>query len=108
MIYDDFKIVFDETIDTIKNLLLKKSIEYSSDNDKLANFKYMAGEKSPEQILFGYLHKHFVSVGMMCDSGKDYDFKLWEEKINDIIAYMLLLKAVIVEKGTKVSNTPRN
>ena len=87
----------DITVGTLES----KSAEYSTEGDKLHNFKVAAAVQgvSAVQALGGMMAKHTVSVYDMIGTGKAYPLELWEEKIKDSINYLLLLWALIQEEG---------
>lgn len=110
---EKFDILLEEIIKRTKTVLKAKSNEYSSDTDKLHNFK-RAGQlrnSSPEEALAGMLAKHLVSLLDIVDeiektypieqifppSYHDY-IKLLEEKITDSINYLILLEGLIKER----------
>jgi hypothetical protein len=77
----------------------QKSLEYATDEDKLANFKRagaVLGVK-PIQALMGMLVKHWVSIAVMAQSDQPWPSEKWAEKIEDAINYMYLLEALIEE-----------
>lgn len=82
-----------------ENLLVTKSKEYClKGEDRLANFKtaaYLLGG-TPKQAIAGYMAKHVVSIFDMID--KDFPVERWEEKITDLINYLLLLKAQVIDE----------
>jgi hypothetical protein len=103
MTQKDFDSMLESTFDDLRSLLCSKSKEYSTQEDKLANFKSAAAYLGcePETALMGMWVKHLVSV-------KDYVRRLemgdgsmnnWQEKIYDTINYALLLKALLAERG---------
>lgn len=98
---NDFTDVVNEQIEFCKDILCAKSKEYSTDTDKLHNFKNAAGMMGcdPKEALAGMMAKHTISVYDMCRDGKKHDLGLWEEKITDHINYLLLLKALVVEEA---------
>lgn len=91
-----------------KETLLSKSKEYSTEDDKLHNFKEAARRgKTPEQALLGMDMKHRVSIEDLVDDTKGLSpeqfLDKWspakvEEKIKDSINYLLLLNALIDER----------
>ena len=93
---------FDEIIakqlEDIVNILLTKQHEYATE-DRLHNFRVAAElqDCTMEQALGGMLCKHTVSIYDMISSGKVYPIEKWDEKINDHIVYLLLLRAVVDE-----------
>jgi hypothetical protein len=88
------------TFDNIDRLLNTKGEEYSSDVNRFENFLEAANMDSttPERALWNFMLKHVVSL-------KKFVFELvtpkrrsqakWTEKIDDIITYLILLKAMI-------------
>jgi len=103
MTHEAFERVLQEQLTLCTDILCRKSKEYSTDADKLHNFKTAAAVQGVTQIqaLSGMMAKHTVSVYDMCMSGKSYPIPLWEEKITDSINYLLLLKGIIVEESDK-------
>ena len=105
MTHEAFERVLQEQLSLCTDILCKKSKEYSTDSDKLHNFKTAAAVQGITQIqaLSGMMAKHTVSIYDMCASGKSYPISLWEEKITDSINYLLLLKGIIVEEADKLT-----
>ncbi len=86
-----------------KEVLGSKSKEYSSDEDKLHNFKRAARMLgcTPEQALIGFMTKHVISILDMVDGlakGKTYPIGVWSEKLGDNINYNILLEALVQER----------
>lgn len=109
MTYDNFKAVFAETMQQCESVLFAKSAEYSTAADKLHNFKVAAAlaQCTPEKALAGMMIKHTVSVYDMIndlENGKEHDMERWSEKIIDNINYLILLKALLLER--KYPQTP--
>ena len=103
MTHETFESVTQEQLTLCTDILCKKSKEYSSQEDKLHNFKNAAGLQGVTQIqaLSGMMAKHTISIYDMCMSDKTFPVALWEEKITDSINYLLLLKAAVVEEQDK-------
>lgn len=82
------------------DLLTSKRGEYAPDYDVLQNFKdaaAMNGISSPE-ALWGYVTKQIVSVkNMVHQDTTNFSMAQWDEKLTDIINYMVLLKAIVIE-----------
>jgi len=89
-------------LDTCKGILTKKNEEYSSDTDRLHNFKVAArtNNTTPELALWGMYTKHLVSVMDLKDSPETATKELLAEKITDSINYHLLLEALLQERIT--------
>lgn len=90
-----------DKLTAIDKLLTSKGQEYDSDSDdRLHSFK-TAGAftgMTSKQVLGGYLLKHVTSVyDMIREDSNNVD--KWNEKINDIISYMILLSAIIEEEN---------
>lgn len=92
-------------IGKIQKVLGQKGKEYSSDVDRLHNFKVAAILESipetPEQALWGMFKKHLVSVIDMIDktgSGEFPSDEMRNEKIGDCINYFILLEALLIER----------
>lgn len=102
MNHKDFESVVEDQLDTCKRVLYFKAHEYADDNDRLHNFK-VAGSlqnESPAEALCGMMAKHIVSIFDLVrhDRNDKVDMYVWEEKIGDAINYLLLLKAIVVER----------
>lgn len=97
-----FNKVTEERLQACIDVMCKKSNEYSTDNDKLHNFKVAGALQGCSDIkaLGGMMCKHTVSVYDLIndfEAGKDISIDLWNEKIGDSINYLLLLNAMIIE-----------
>jgi hypothetical protein len=97
----DFNKVVESQIDRIKCVLVKKALEYNLDSDRLSVFKHGAGisEETPEQVLYGFMLKHIISVTDMINSKETYSEELWNEKITDICNYLILLQGLLRDTG---------
>ena len=98
-----FNKVVKECIDSIESVLVKKAAEYSRNDDRLHNFR-VAGrlkDETPEKALIGMKVKHTVSIGDIVndlDNGILPTKELLSEKIGDEINYLILLKALVIER----------
>lgn len=100
MNHEEFEFIFEEQVRLCRELLTAKSAEYSVEGDKLHNFKVAAelqGE-TPREALGGMFAKHIVSVFDLIKRPGDIDRPLWEEKINDSLNYLFLLKAIMLDE----------
>lgn len=97
----DFNNVVEAQLERIKNVLVRKQAEYNLDDDRLSVFKHGAGisEESPEQVLYGFMLKHIISITDMINSKKAYTEELWNEKITDICNYLILLQGLLKDTG---------
>jgi hypothetical protein len=99
MKYSTFNELVEKQFKMLRDLLAVKGGEYSPDIDRLYSFKAAARlqDKTPIQALGGMLSKHTVSIYDMI-AENSHDLAKYDEKINDSIAYLLLLKALVVEE----------
>jgi hypothetical protein len=98
-----FEQEIETTLNEIKELLIVKGKEYRRNNDPYHNFN--VGSKItgliPEKILDGFLLKHEISIRDMTDDlekGILPTEKAVIEKFNDNIIYLLIKKAMILER----------
>jgi hypothetical protein len=88
-----------------KEVLGVKAREYVRDGDRLSNFK-RSGEilrVSNERALLGCWVKHVTSIIDMIedlDCERRWPESMWEEKIGDAINYLILLEALVKERGS--------
>lgn len=97
----DFNKVVEDQLARIQRVLVKKENEYSLGTDRLSVFKHGAGitEETPEQVLYGFMLKHIISVTDMVNSKATYSEELWNEKITDICNYLILLQGLLRDTG---------
>jgi hypothetical protein len=97
---EQFNAIIEQRIEKIKSIFLEKSEQYAR-GDRLSNFKKAAAfrGKEPEEILMGLVIKHFTALDDFIQDlpEKKMPIEQWEEKIGDIINYMILLEAMIKE-----------
>ena len=119
MNHHKFEKLLKEILNRTTTVLSTKSDEYSTDSDKLHNFK-RAGNMlncSPEKALIGMWTKHIISIldivdeiESKCSTNKDcfpaYEnvayMKKVDEKIGDAINYLILLEALINERHNRL------
>lgn len=99
--------LINQRINLIKLSLLKKSKEYARNGDRLHNFNKGSKQyhKIREQVIYDFMQKHIISFDdMMIDlnSGDIKSISSWEEKIGDIINYLILLEASLKHRQTYV------
>ena len=101
---EQFEQIIEAQLQRVRDVLVIKQKEYATE-DRLHNFRTVASLRgcTMEQALGGMLSKHTVSIYDMIESGKEYEPEQWNEKINDHIVYLLLLKAITEEKGWTTS-----
>jgi hypothetical protein len=100
-VYDE---LVKDTFDKIVELGVKKGGEYAGDDDRLANFR-RNGEKLglPMEVIWAvYCNKHIDAVMQYIHdlvSGKERErMEPIEGRVDDIIVYMLLFKAILLER----------
>jgi len=101
MTHAEFETVVNEMMSEIKQTLVAKTAEYSVESDRLSIFKHIAAltQGTPAQALTGLVAKQITSLYEMVNSKQAYDDSVWNEKLKDIIIYMLLLKATVKDTG---------
>jgi hypothetical protein len=108
---EDFNKAFADIMQKCEVMLCAKNAEYARGDDKLHNFKKaapLAPGRNQEAALAGMMLKHTVSVYDMVDDigkGNHADISKWEEKVVDHINYLILLYAMIVERGPLYQDT---
>jgi hypothetical protein len=101
---ETLNIIIDDRCEKIKSILQSKAKEYSSDNDRLYNFRRAAeiSRTSNVKALFGMMLKHWVSVIDIIEMDYSDRVRLKEEyideKIGDTINYLILLEAMVKEE----------
>lgn len=97
---DQFNDLITTTLDNAKQMLTRKSEGYSTEEDRLHNFRTGAALNgvTMEQVCWGMATKHIISIRDMVMSGETYDADIWDEKLGDAINYLAILKAITVEK----------
>lgn len=103
---EDLNKIVEARLEAVRDTLIKKGIEYSTNQDRLSNFKLGAKKTglNPLEVLNGYLLKHLVSFDDICqkyvETGK-VNNELLSEKITDILNYYLLAECIMKENQTK-------
>tara|TARA_R110000764_G_scaffold136600_4_gene224498 strand:+ start:1806 stop:2399 length:594 start_codon:yes stop_codon:yes gene_type:complete len=98
-----FEKVINDTLAEVKELLIVKGREYRRNDNVYHNFDQGAKIKgiTPEKVLDGFLLKHEVSISDMTndlDKGIMPSKEKVEEKFNDNIIYLLIKKAMILNR----------
>ena len=99
---DEFQAVLDIRVAKIDTVLKHKADEYAR-GDRLSNFKAAAEflNTTPEKALMGIAIKHIIALrDFINDLDNDLcqPYERWEEKIGDIINYLILLDALVQER----------
>lgn len=103
MTLDEFDAVVERRLTKIRQTLVVKGREYSRNGDRLSNFANGAAllRCTPERALLGYAAKQMVSVVDFVrdlDAGMERTEAEWDEKLGDVINYLVLLEAVVVDR----------
>ena len=98
---ETFEIILTRRMAMVEATLCAKGKEYSTSEDRLINFKVAGALQgiSAEKALLGFVAKHIVALYKFVNqpAGEVTDAQ-WEEKIGDIIVYMVLLEALLAER----------
>lgn len=101
MNFKDFEQMSLHSLAEIMERFHKKNIEYASAEDVFSNFKRAAGGLSyhckAEQVAWEYAVKHLQSVKDMIAS-ETSTAEAIDEKIGDVIAYMLIIKGMLYKR----------
>ena len=103
MTEQDFDILVQQRVQKIQGTLIEKGKEYRRGNDPLHNFNIAAavGNTTREKALWGFALKHYVSfIDILNDIEKGTLPKeeVVDEKIGDLINYLILCEASIKDK----------
>lgn len=84
----------------VKETLIKKNKEYSTDSSPLHNFHQSAKilRVSPKECALAFMVKHLTSIIDMTQSDIDYPMELWREKLGDAKNYMILIECLVQEE----------
>jgi len=108
---EEFDKVVQATVYNIQELLKHKGREYAGSDDRLANFKRGAELTgcTPLQVAFVYLSKHYDAVSTFVKDNATGVVRQRMESIDgrldDMINYCLLLKALVYERMVPVKIT---
>jgi hypothetical protein len=112
----DFNKLVDDRIEDMKKSLQAKAEDYASAADRLYNFKRAAAvrEKTPEEILWGYVTKHLIWIqdyveGIEAAHQQSEDYipkagsrETLRERCGDARNYLILLEALAADTGRVV------
>lgn len=101
-----FNSIVQEQLEECEQILTVKAKEYRRNNNPFHNFEEGAKMTgwSREKVLFSFLLKHLISLQ---DIRNDVEIdilptaKILDEKYTDVINYLLLEKAMIIDKLIK-------
>jgi hypothetical protein len=91
--------ILEPRLEKIRAGLASKSKEYSSDNDRLHNFKIAARvqKTTPEKALWGMAMRDLVSVIDIIEKRRYHDTETIGKKIGGLINHLILLEAITAE-----------
>jgi len=96
----EFESILAKRLSSIATTLGSKAKEYAQDDDRLYNFKVAAriNNETPAKALWGMATKHLVSVTDLVNAKLDNKTGMVDEKIGDMINYLILLEAILKEE----------
>lgn len=96
----DFAEIFENQFELCSQILVSREKVYSTALDRLHNFKKAAHlqDCTPKQALFGMVSKHIVALSDAVVLEQPTSPAAWDEWITDIMNYMILLKALVIEE----------
>lgn len=103
--HEEWEELLTETFATIRSLAKAKGGEYSGDSDRLANFRRNGTDLGvPMEVIWRiYAAKHWDALGQYvrdCASGTTrVRLEPLSGRVDDLIVYLLLFKAMLREKG---------
>jgi hypothetical protein len=107
MIRSEFNKIVDKRLNLIKQVLLSKGKEYSTDLDVFHNFKAATGlsfHEAPEKVCWEFMVKHLQSIKDILNHIEilginDYPTReIITEKFGDAINYLVLLEGMLEER----------
>lgn len=96
MTFKEYQKITNEYLKDILKMGERKGIEYANSDDRLDNFKRISKQIGiePEIVAITYAAKHWDSVNHAI---KIQDYCNIDGRIADLINYLLLLRAIIIE-----------
>jgi len=96
---EKFEIILQNRLKSIQEVLGSKSKEYAQEGDRLFNFKLAAqiNGVTPAGALWGMATKHLVSVMDLVEDRLEATPYMINEKIGDMVSYLILLEAILLE-----------
>lgn len=103
MTEDKFKEIVEEQVDKIEDTLVVKAKEYRRNNNPFHNFDIgtQINNQSREEVIWGFALKHFISIQDIRNDvkeGKLPSKEILDEKYTDLINYLIIEKASILDK----------
>jgi hypothetical protein len=105
MTREEFSKRVEKRIDLVRQTLLTKHKEYAADDNVFRNFDEAAGglslHSTSAEVLWSYMTKHLVSIKDIVSDNVPVNNAIVSEKIGDVINYLILLEAMLNEKGER-------
>lgn len=100
---DEFQKILKDRLSKIETVLGAKAREYALSGDRLHNFKLAARvtDQTPARALWGIAVKHLVSVIDLIEDRLSPTEAMVDEKVGDLINYLILLEAILKERNHK-------
>lgn len=104
----EYEALVDDTVKKIKDLGVLKGGEYAGDHDRLANFRRNGFDQDlpMETVWRVYAAKHWDAIGQYIKDIRSNTQRLRLEsisgRVDDLIVYLLLFKAMIVEHDREI------
>lgn len=109
MIRSELQDLMAKVFDEVRHINNTKGVEYATDRDALQNFKDgLEFGITPYQNLMVALNKHYRSIQAFVKNGAVSSNEPIEGRINDLILYSILLRALVQESRDRriVDATP--
>lgn len=118
---EEFDKFLNETLERTRNVLQSKGDEYVPGDtvSRFHNFEKTAlfKDESPEEALWGFVSKQLVSLsdmvktvtpgeGALYGAPAVYPLPVWDEKLGDVINYMILLRGIVHHRASLVCTCP--
>lgn len=99
----EFDMLVERTLNDIRKILVEKGKEYRREGNPYHNFESGSSKTGiiREKVLDGFLLKHEISISDITNDlviGKLPTSEAVEEKFNDNIIYLILKKAMILDR----------
>ena len=103
------ELILKKRIEKINAVLQSKADEYASDKSFSYNFERASkiNNESPKKALWGMASKHLVSVIDMIESESKFDDDYIDEKIGDMINYLILLEGILKSDNLCCGNSDK-
>lgn len=106
----EFDALLDRRLDRTRTVLGIKADEYANpyDGDCLHNFRRQAEMQrtSMAKAAWALVSKQIISLQDMIESSLRYKRTQWDEKIGDIINYLILIEAIVQEDSLALPEYP--